>query len=273
MNFPYEGSCPGHEPHDRSALSPLIDEFEGISLTGLEETKAQLLTRQESKHLMTLRQCRDLVKALVGSYRVLEIQGTRIGRYDTMYYDTPSFLSYLQHHNGEGNRYKLRLRHYDSSGETYLEVKKKTNKGSTEKRRVKTTWSSTGFLPEQAEFLHSALPYDCRAFHPVIMTVYNRLTLVSAGSPERLTFDTGISFHDGQRMISYPDLVIAEIKHEKGTKNSPALQTIHAMGIRKRAFSKYCIGVSLFFERLKHNRFKQNLLVLSRIANRGGVPC
>lgn len=273
MNFSYEDSSPGHRQHDRTVLSSLIDEFEGISLTGLEETKAQLLTRQESKHLMTLRQCRDMVKTLTGSYRALEIQGTRIGRYDTMYYDTPSFLSYMQHHNGKGNRYKLRLRHYDSSAETYLEVKKKTSKGATEKRRIKTSWSSAGFLPEQTGFLHSALPYDYRAFHPVIMTVYNRLTLVSTGSPERLTFDTGISFHDGQRVISYPDLVIAEIKYEKGTKNSPALQTLHAMGIRKRAFSKYCIGVSLFVERLKHNRFKQNLLVLSRIANGGGVPC
>jgi len=273
MNFQREDPCLGNEQDDCSDLSSLIAEFEGISLAGLEETRAQLLTREESKHLMSLQQCRDLVQALAGSYRVLEIQGTRIGRYDTMYYDTPSFLSYTQHHNGKGNRYKLRLRYYNSSGETYLEVKKKTNKGSTEKQRIKTPWSSAGFLPEQEEFLHSALPYDFRAFRPVIKTVYNRLTLVSAYSPERITFDMAISFRDGQHVISYPDLVIAEIKYEKSIKNSPALNAFHGMGIRKRAFSKYCVGVSLLCDWLKHNRFKQNLLFLSRFTHGGGAPC
>lgn len=255
------------------AMQSLISTFEGISLTGLEETKAQLMTRVESKHLMTLSQCKNLVQALADSYRVLEIQDTRIGRYETMYYDTLSFLSYNQHHNGKSNRFKLRLRHYNTSGDTFLEVKKKDNKGSTEKKRMKTTWSSAGFLPEQVEFLRSALPYDCQTFHPVIRTIYNRLTLVSTKSPERITFDMGISFDDGQHVISYPDLVIGEIKYEKGIKNSPALQAIHAMGIKKRSFSKYCIGVSLLYDWLKHNRFKENLLYLARITDGGGISC
>jgi hypothetical protein len=255
------------------AMQSLISTFEGISLIGLEETKAQLMTRVESKHLMTLSQCKNLVQALADSYRVLEIQDTRIGRYETMYYDTLSFLSYNQHHNGKSNRFKLRLRHYNTSGDTFLEVKKKDNKGSTEKKRMKTTWSSAGFLPEQVEFLRSALPYDCQTFHPVIRTIYNRLTLVSTKSPERITFDMGISFDDGQHVISYPDLVIGEIKYEKGIKNSPALQAIHAMGIKKRSFSKYCIGVSLLYDWLKHNRFKENLLYLARITDGGGISC
>jgi hypothetical protein len=261
------------DPDDRSALRLLINDCESISLSGLEETKAQLMTRVECKHLMTLGQCKKIVHALTGSYRVLEIQEKRVGRYETMYYDTPAFLSYFQHHNGKANRYKLRLRHYDSSDETYLEVKKKDNKGSTEKSRMKTFWSQDGFLPDQVEFLQSALPFDCRAFHPVITTVYNRFTLVSATSPERITFDTDISFDDGEHMIAYPDLVIGEIKYEKGTKNSPALRALHAMGIRKRGFSKYCIGVSLLYDRLKHNRFKENLLFLSRLSTGGSVPC
>lgn len=260
-------------PDDTSALSSVISEFESISLPELDETKARLLTRVESKHLMTLGQCSELVRTLTGSYRVLEIQDARIGRYETMYYDTPSFLTYLQHHNRKGNRYKLRLRHYDTSDETYLEVKKKNNKGSTEKSRIRTSWSSSGFLPDQVEFLRSVFPYDCRSFHPVLWTMYNRLTLVSRKSPERITLDTGITFGDGQNVISYPNLVIGEIKYEKGVKDSPALLALHGMSIRKRAFSKYCIGVSLLYSWLKHNRFKENLLYVARLAPGGVVPC
>jgi hypothetical protein len=261
------------EPDDIPVLLPEISEFESISLSELEESKAQLLTRVESKHLMTIRQCRELVRKLARSYRVLEIQDIRIGRYETMYYDTPLFLTYLQHHNRQGNRYKLRMRHYDTSDETYLEVKKKDNKGSTEKSRMKTSWSSSEFLPEQVEFLKSAFPFNCQSFHPVLWTVYERLTLVSKESPERITLDTGIAFSDGQRVISYPRLVIGEIKCEKGVKHSPALLALHELGIRKRTFSKYCIGVSLLYNWLKHNRFKENLLYVNKLSRGGGVPC
>lgn len=269
---PLETVMPNN-PGDNPSLSSVIMGCESTSLSELEETKAQLLTRVESKHLMTRGQCRALVRNLADTYRILEIQGIRIGRYETMYYDTPSFLTYLAHHNRKGNRYKLRIRHYDTTDETYLEVKKKNNKGSTEKSRIRTSWSPSGFSPGQVEFLRAAFPYDCRGFHPVLWTVYNRCTLVSKTSPERITLDCGITFGAGQQVISYPDLVIGEIKYEKGVKNSPALLALHAMSIRKRAFSKYCIGVSLLYSWLKHNRFKENLLFLSKLSGGGRAAC
>ena len=248
-------------------------DFESISLSGLKEAKAQLLTRMESKHLMTLEQCLGLLAGLAESYRVLDVNNSKISRYETLYYDTSSFVTYLQHHNGRGNRYKLRVRRYDSSKETYLEVKKKNNKGATEKSRIRTSWPFDGFLPDQEEFLESVFPYDHHEFFPVLKTVYNRLTLVSNESPERITFDTNVSFMTGHEERSYPELVIGEIKYEKGVRNSPALLALHTMGVRKRAFSKYCIGVSLLYRRVKHNRFKPNLLFLSGLSCGGGIPC
>lgn len=246
-------------------------EFGSISLKGLEEAKAGLLIREESKHLMTLEQCLNLLAVLTHSYMVLEVNDSRITRYETLYYDTPSFLTFLQHHNGKGNRYKLRIRRYDSSKETYLEVKKKTSKGTTEKSRIKTRWTTTGFSPDQKEFLESAFPYDSHEFSPVIQTTYDRLTLVSNELPERITFDSNISFLSGQEKRTYPHLVIVEIKHEKGCRSSPALTAIHARGIKKRGFSKYCIGVSLLYDWVKHNRFKPHLLFLSKLTA-GGCP-
>lgn len=259
----------GSEPDLLSALR----EFESISLSGVAEAKARLMNRVESKHLMTAGQCGRVIRAIAGSYRVLEVHGIRIGRYETRYYDDSSFTTYIQHHNGKGNRYKLRLRRYESSGETYLEVKKKNNKGSTEKRRIRASWSSAGFLPEEEQFLKAAFPYDCHEFRPVLVTVYDRLTLVSEESPERITFDLGLSVGDGHRSISYPGLVIGEIKREKSVKNSPAQSAVRSMGIRERAFSKYCIGVSLLYDRQKHNRFKPNLLFISGLSTGSCRPC
>lgn len=264
---------PGERITPAGQVGELSRNFKSITLKELEEAKAQLLTRVESKHLMTLDQCIGLFETLGDDYRVLEVNSSRISRYDTLYYDTNSFFTYIQHHNGKGNRYKLRVRRYGSTGEIYLEVKKKNNKGVTEKSRIRTSWPQEGFLPDQEEFLRSSFPYDYHKFLPMVRTVYDRLTLVSNAFPERITFDTNISFRtiDGER--SFPQLVIAEIKYEKGVRNSPALLALHSMGIRKRGFSKYCIGVSLLYRWLKHNRFKSNLLFLSGLSSRGGISC
>jgi hypothetical protein len=256
-----------------SELPALVGEIEGISLSELDGMKALLMTRVESKHLMTIGECRELVKRISDSYRVLEIQNIKIGRYETMYFDNNSFINYIQHHNGKGNRFKLRYRHYESSGDTFLEVKKKSNKGTTEKTRIKTCWPSCGFRSDEEAFLESAFPYDFRGFHPVLTTMYDRFTLVSKESPERITFDTGICFRNGQSGFSYPGLVIGEIKYEKGVRGSPARSALRSMGIRKRGFSKYCTGVSLLYDRLKHNRFKENLIFISRIASGGCAVC
>jgi len=262
-----------YEPMTEWDFPSVVRSFEGITLDEVAGAKTQLLNRVESKYLMTAGQCRKLIQALSGSYRVLEVRNTRISGYETRYYDDSSFTTYIQHHNGKGNRYKLRLRHYESSGETYLEVKKKSNKGSTEKRRIQASWTPAGFLPEEERFLGAAFPYDCRGFHPVLVTAYDRLTLVSTEFPERITFDIGISFANGYQSISYPALVIGEIKHDKGAKNTPAQSAIRSMGIQERSFSKYCIGVSLLYGQLKHNRFKPNLLFISGLSAGGYQPC
>lgn len=279
MEIPARESCTRsssineHGPATEWDIPSEVSEYEGITLAEVEETKTQLLSRVESKYLMTAEQCRRLIRMVSDSYSVLEVCNTRIGGYETRYYDDNAFTTYIQHHNGKGNRYKLRLRHYESSGETYLEVKKKSNKGSTEKRRIRASRTSAGFLPDEEQFLKAAFPYDCRGFHPVLVTAYDRLTLVSKEFPERITFDIGISFENGEQSISYPELVICEIKHEKSVKSTPAQSAIRSIGIRERAFSKYCIGVSLLYGRLKHNRFKPNLCFLSGLSAGGCRPC
>ena len=44
---------------------------------------------------------------------------------------------YNDHHNQRVNRHKIRFREYVDSGLIYLEVKCKTNKGKTVKKRLK----------------------------------------------------------------------------------------------------------------------------------------
>lgn len=252
---------------DGGNLSPVLAAYEGITLDEIRNSDAQLQSRREKKFLMTFEQCVNLISGLSGSYRALDIEHSRIGRYDTMYYDTAPFMTYLQHHNGKANRFKLRFRYYCSTGKTFLEVKERLNTGRTVKKRLETkgTISLTDNGP--AEFLESAFPYDFREFYPVLSTEYSRITLVSRDFGERVTFDLGLSFRNNTTFYTYPGVVVGEIKYDRPLFMSQALQGLKMMGIRKTRFSKYCIGVALLYSEQKHNAFKPvriHLEMLSR---------
>ncbi|WAI01762.1 polyphosphate polymerase domain-containing protein [Methanogenium organophilum] len=259
--------------HGIRSLATELAPFEGITLEELKNSDAQLLNRKERKFLMTRDQFSDLLTRLTGSYRVVEIENDRMSGYSTEYYDTDSFLTYLQHHNGKANRFKLRVRHYLSSGDSYLEIKEKRNTGRTTKQRIQVANDATLSEPKPRAFLTSAFPYDYRAFHPVLTTDYTRVTLVSRKHPERITFDVNLSFHTDVCEYSYPDVVVGEIKHNCPLRQSPAGAVLHTMGIRNTSFSKYCTGISLNYAEVKHNRFKKNLLLLEKLSRGGNSVC
>ncbi|MFY1111407.1 MAG: polyphosphate polymerase domain-containing protein [Methanosarcinaceae archaeon] len=260
-------------PTPLSGLPAELERFEKITLEELKNSDAQLLNRQERKFLMTRAQFSELLTGLSGSYRVLEIDNSRMSRYSTEYYDTDSFLTYLQHHNGKANRFKLRVRHYLSSGDSYLEIKEKRNTGNTMKRRIPVEGDTKLSEPAPEAFLSSAFPYDYRAFHPVLTTDYTRVTLVARDHPERITFDLDLSFQTDECEYSYPDVVVGEIKHNCPLRQSPAGALLHTLGIRSTSFSKYCTGISLTRTQVKHNRFKKNLLLLDKLSRGGTCIC
>jgi len=255
---------------------PELDRFDVISLDDLKNSDASLLNRKERKFLMRRDQFTDLLSGLGDSYRVLEVENAVMSRYSTEYYDTDSFLTYLQHHNGKASRHKLRVRHYASSDETYLEVKEKQNTGRTVKTRVQMDgYDDPSVLaePDMEAFLASDFPYDYRAFHPVLTTDYTRVTLVSRNHPERMTFDLGLTFHTDTKSYAFPEVVVGEIKHNCPLRESPAGVVLREMGIHDTSFSKYCMGVSLLYCGMKHNRFKPNLLLLDKLSAAGGAVC
>jgi hypothetical protein len=263
-------------PSPFQAPEPELDRFDVISLEDLKNSDASLLSRKERKFLMTRDQFTDLLSGLDDSYRVLEVENAVLSGYSTEYYDTDSFLTYLQHHNGKATRHKLRVRHYQSSDETYLEVKEKRNTGQTVKTRIRMDEYDGPRMTEEPDveaFLASDFPYDFRDFHPVLTTDYTRVTLVSRDHPERMTFDLGLRFQTDSRSYAFPEVVVGEIKHNCPLRESPAGAALREMGIRDTSFSKYCMGVSLIYCGMKHNRFKPNMLLLEKLSAQGAAVC
>ena len=117
---------------------PLTVPLEALAPITLEEMDGvKLLNRIDSKYLTdeaTL--VAILSDAAAAGYRVLETGGARISPYDSVYFDTPGLRMFLDHHNRRLRRQKVRTRAYLNSGDAFLEIKKKTNKGRTRKKRT-----------------------------------------------------------------------------------------------------------------------------------------
>ena len=111
----------------------IIRSFEPISLAQMESVK--LMNRIDTKFAVPMAVLPAILEAAQADYYAQEIDGKRIATYDTMYYDTESLDMYVRHHDRQLVRQKIRVRQYVDSNLTFLEIKRKNNKGRLPDRR------------------------------------------------------------------------------------------------------------------------------------------
>lgn len=226
----------------------------------------ELMNRMDTKFILHSSTLLEILEELPSSYRVLEVNGVRANRYETLYFDTPDFLFYRRHHSGKKNRLKIRKRSYVESNLTYLEVKFKSNKDRTVKDRTKVP-SMAPILEEKAtNFIENetGLQYE---FEPKLNNMFSRTTFVFPEGPERITIDTNLSFAFGDKAVVLDNIVIVEVKQSNQNRNSFFMKCLKERHIRPESFSKYCLGVALLYENVKHNAFKEKLMKINRIEN------
>ncbi|MDI9340122.1 MAG: polyphosphate polymerase domain-containing protein [Sediminibacterium sp.] len=236
--------------------------FDPISLKEMDGVK--LMNRTDTKFTFHVSKLPALLDAIRGSYFCLAVGGITTSRYSTVYYDTDELSLYQQHHNGVLNRYKIRHRTYVDSGQTFLEVKFKSNKERTIKTRIKSPLETNGFGRVALQFLEEELPFDPKNLRPSVWVNYTRVTLVSKTSAERLTIDVNLELRNGERMVHLGNLVIAEVKQES-RKASVFIQEVKRCGIREGAISKYCFAIALTRDAVKRNNFKQKIKTIKEI--------
>jgi hypothetical protein len=241
----------------------ILNDFEPISL--LEMDSVKLMNRTDTKYTFNRIQFDAVLHEIIKDYRILEIDGKRISRYKTLYFDTENYDLYTKHHNGELNRFKIRHRSYLESNIGFLEVKFKSNKGRTVKDRIKKKEIPYKWEGDTEAFLKQMLPFDPQTLKPMIWVNYSRLTFVNKTSAERLTVDLDLEFIQGDVNKKLSNLVIAEVKQEK-RKGSAFLKVMKQFHIREGSISKYCLGIALTTDdRVKKNNFKAKILTLKHI--------
>jgi hypothetical protein len=214
------------------------------------------MKRTDTKYLMGVQQLRTLLADLVEGYWILEIEGVRLSRLRTLYFDTADLALYTSHHMGRAERFKVRSRSYIDSAISFLEVKRKLRNLETVKSRIPTEAALASLTPEANQFVNALTSLDGRSLQPALWSEFSRITLVSKHRQEKLTFDVNLRFRSSDSHASLGGVVVAELKQDKMSRDSELIARIQALGIRPTPFSKYCVGVAMLYPGVKHNQFK-----------------
>ncbi|QDU54751.1 polyphosphate polymerase domain-containing protein [Aeoliella mucimassa] len=240
-------------------IDQALAKFTPTSLSEIDSVS--LMNRIDTKYVSNEVLLAQLLEMVRADYKVLEVDGFRRSPYETLYFDTLHRDCYLDHHNGRATRLKFRQRRYMSSGTAFFEVKQKTNRGRTIKRRVPIA-SIEQTLDDASKDLVLQTRSSGKTLLPQIWTLFSRITLVGLNIAERVTIDTELSFSDEQQDRALEGVTIIEVKQERNLRNSPIRQCLRQLRVPPMRISKYCIGSALLNPTLKRNRFKRKLRVV-----------
>ena len=245
-----------------STIDELMNFFEPITLEEMDGVT--LMNRMDSKFVFQAWKLPCILQRLIPNYRVIEINGARSHRYETLYFDTPDHKLYLNHHNQRLNRFKVRSRKYLDSGLCYFEIKSKNNKGKTIKHRNRHKGIFEEITGKQERLLTEFTTLTPAMLVPAIRINFSRITLVNRAMSERVTIDTGLTFRNNSDEQSYPGVIIAEVKQER-SGYSFITEILHKEHVPGANISKYCLGVISLNHQIRQNNFKQKLRNLNKL--------
>jgi len=240
-----------------------LDEMDGI----------KLMNRIDSKYVTDESVLEKVLEAAADhGYRALVVEGSRISPYNSMYYDTDSLKMFTDHHNRRLTRQKVRTRVYVASGTTFLEIKRKNNRGRTKKKRMEIPGDEfMDFRADQeaAAYLAEKSAFTVEVLKPRMETIFRRITLVNSAKTERLTIDSSLNFvnHDTGLKASLGTAVIIELKQD-GRAYSEMKNILLDCRVKPMRISKYCIGMTITNPKAKSNRFRQKVRTIEKITGK-----
>ncbi len=237
--------------------------FKPISLEKMDEVK--LMNRIDTKYVLPVSLLPDLLQSISSQYMSLVIESENLSRYRTLYFDSPEFRFYHDHHNGRRPRFKIRFREYTVTSTVFCEVKQKNNKNRTIKKRIKAGDIPDTITEPYLSFIRKHIPDPPLDLQPAVWSDFSRITLVNNNFRERVTIDTDLGFNDAHRSAGLPHVAVAEIKRDTGSGSSFISDELSSRKIFPVNLSKYCTGITLLKDQIKYNRFKEKLLYLKKL--------
>lgn len=239
-------------------LNHIISEFRPISLEEMDNVS--LLNRIDTKYVVSVKDLSVFLKSVESSHRILNINNQSVQTYETYYYDTSDMKMYVAHHNKKANRFKIRTRQYIESNLFFLEIKNKSNKGKTVKKRIKLLTNSIENNKKASQFIFEKSPYVQSKLSAVLGNTFQRITLVDNALTERLTIDVDLKAWEvinSKNNVHLSEVAIIELKRDSNSIADTHKRLLN-LRIKSMGFSKYAIASSILFSgRIKNNNFKK----------------
>jgi VTC domain len=244
-------------PQRLAAHSAMLDDFAMVSLADVLGA-ATLLTRIDHKYMVPLDALPALMELL--DLPVLEIEGRRVFRYESVYFDTPAWSTYLASAHRRRRRLKVRTRSYLDSSTCMLELKSKGYRDQTVKERIGYDRHDRGVLTGTARaFLAGRAPDLAeQQLSAALTTTYRRSSFADLAGGARVTIDTDLVCEDntGHR-VGTPGFAIVETKSANGS--CQADHVLWNAGYRPDSISKYGLGVAALHPELPSNKWHRTL--------------
>ncbi len=255
------------EENNHISFAESLQALKPITLEEMDSIR--LMNRIDTKYLTTEAVLLQILSAAtVAGYRVLTAADACINTYRSIYYDTAGLKMFYDHHNRRLVRQKVRTRIYVSSGDSFLEIKRKNNKGRTKKKRIGISSSELmdfGADVRACEYLASHSCFTTGELSPSVETLFQRVTLVNPALTERITIDTMLRFRNFRtgKETSLQDAVIIELKQD-GRAFSQMKTILLNLRVKPVRVSKYCIALTLTDPLAKTGRFKEKVRMIEK---------
>ena len=241
-------------------MTPALQRLEPIDL-GRLEASAALLARTDRKYAVAVDDAVALAAGIRPDTQVLEIDGLREFRYETVYFDTPALDTYLAAARSRPRRAKVRTRAYLDSGLCMLEAKVRDRRGTTVKHRLPHPLDERTALGDAGLAFLETIPEVAAlvpGLRPVSTTRFRRTTLFDPSAGTRATIDVGLEGEAfGGRRIAVPHLAVIETKSPGPP--TPIDRLLWAAHHRPAKISKYCTTLAALDPALPANKWSRTL--------------
>ena len=234
-----------------------------LDAASLDDTLAiaGLQTRFDRKYVVTPRDFHQLTVDLHDRMEVLEIDGARCFRYESVYFDTEHLASYLAAARERRHRFKVRTRAYLDSDRCALEVKTAGGRGETTKQRSEHPFELRDQLTDESlTFIGALVPAlgGGQTLTAVLTTRYRRATLVDRHRGSRLTCDADLECvaPDGAR-VALDGFLLVETKSTGAATIADRL--LWAAGHRPVTISKFGVGMAALNPHLPAHKWNRTL--------------
>jgi len=212
--------------------------------------------RIDIKYMTNVSLLDSLLQTLSADYLILENKGNCVSQYTNEYLDT---VDYKLLRGDDKMKHKIRKRRYNGEDGFWLEIKE-VKYGILKKYRTLNPTPS-----EFETFIRTNTPYTSSKLNSSIFTCYDRMTFMHKTLPLKITLDTNLKVKNDNRLISFNDLMIIELKSRKNDAASFSNIIESSLHIKPCGVSKYKLGVASLHPELKQKISPDTLLNIKKI--------